>query len=410
VEEIMRQSVWLLPAALLLAGPVASALSQGCPGIVSRNYTQPKSATPQGPGSILYQGPITQPSQPATVEGATAAGQPTVIYPGPDGGSSPMMVENGGQPMMIQNGSQPMMVDNTNQLKMVQPPAPARPGLFNRLFHRNSDPAMSSGPSGEVMMEPNVIVMPASTPTPAPATLPAPAARPMPAAPAMGPSTMNSVPAPQRTNSAAPMPQVLHRESSPASPSMPYVMTSSGPGSARYIVLPETSEMPPATPAQPAARPAVQPAVMKQTSAAKPTQPASQPTIQPVVMMQATPAAARPVVMHQTASTTLPVPVDFPIKSDFIPKVKFDSDYSFLTGQLYHVHAEDVWVVRYAPAEVGDRNGGLVVLETSANMKGFHEGDLITVHGSLGALRNGSMINAPLYKAERVELVEHGEP
>ena len=58
------------------------------------------------------------------------------------------------------------------------------------------------------------------------------------------------------------------------------------------------------------------------------------------------------------------------------------ADYSWLTGQLFYVHADGgLWVLRYASLSTDDTNGGGVVLARDLPMDSYREGDLVKVHG-----------------------------
>jgi hypothetical protein len=65
-------------------------------------------------------------------------------------------------------------------------------------------------------------------------------------------------------------------------------------------------------------------------------------------------------------------------------KVGAAEDYTWITGQLFYVHAEGGrWVVRYASVGQVDRYGGSVVLAPGVEMKNFREGDVVCVHGQV---------------------------
>jgi len=101
---------------------------------------------------------------------------------------------------------------------------------------------------------------------------------------------------------------------------------------------------------------------------------------------------------------------DFPLKREYWAKTKHETGYSWMTGELFYLHADGgIWVIRYAPAELHDMFGGKLVLSTNVDMKNFREGDLVTVHGAvLKEKHASSMIGGPLYRADSIDLVEHG--
>jgi len=82
-------------------------------------------------------------------------------------------------------------------------------------------------------------------------------------------------------------------------------------------------------------------------------------------------------------------------------------DYSWLTGQLFYVHADGgLWVVRYAPLSTEDANGGGVVLARDLNMESYRDGDLVTIHGQLLGQKSSIFLGGPLYRGKTIELVE----
>jgi hypothetical protein len=94
------------------------------------------------------------------------------------------------------------------------------------------------------------------------------------------------------------------------------------------------------------------------------------------------------------------------IAKEYLDKVGNAPDYSWVTGQLFYVHADGgLWVVRYAPVDKEDRYGGSVVLGAAASMENFQEGDLVTVHGEiLSPARASKYLGGPLYRALEVTL------
>ncbi len=132
-----------------------------------------------------------------------------------------------------------------------------------------------------------------------------------------------------------------------------------------------------------------------------PAKPAPAP--EPLKTMPEPKPAAKPAPAPQP-----PVQATFEIKKEYLPKVGNAADYSWITGQLFYIHAEGgLWVVRYAPHEKEDRYGGSVVLTPSLAMSSYQEGDLVTVHG--GVLHEGrasKFLGGPPYRGSSMELVE----
>jgi hypothetical protein len=97
------------------------------------------------------------------------------------------------------------------------------------------------------------------------------------------------------------------------------------------------------------------------------------------------------------------------IAREYLDKVGKAPDYSWVTGQLFYVHAEGgLWVVRYAPVDKEDRFGGSFVLAPATSMLSFEEGDLVTVHGEiLNPGRASKYLGGALYRTLAVNLNEH---
>jgi hypothetical protein len=91
------------------------------------------------------------------------------------------------------------------------------------------------------------------------------------------------------------------------------------------------------------------------------------------------------------------------------PRVEHAPDYSWVTGQLTFVHADGgLWVLRYAPLDVEDPNGGSVVLARDVRMDDYREGDLVTVHGEIVSQRSSKFLGGPLYQVQSIQLVQRG--
>ena len=107
------------------------------------------------------------------------------------------------------------------------------------------------------------------------------------------------------------------------------------------------------------------------------------------------------------------LPIETETKSPFELHRRYESrvdhapDYSWLTGQLFYVHADGgLWVLRYAPLWKEDPNGGSVVLARDLHMDDYHEGDLVTVHGEILSPRSSVFLGGPLYRASKISLVD----
>jgi hypothetical protein len=91
-------------------------------------------------------------------------------------------------------------------------------------------------------------------------------------------------------------------------------------------------------------------------------------------------------------------------------RVERAPDYSWLTGQLFYVHADGgLWVLRYAPVGHEDSNGGGVILARDLQMDSYREGDLVTVHGEVLVEKGSHALGAPLYRAQTIQLVDRGQ-
>jgi hypothetical protein len=118
--------------------------------------------------------------------------------------------------------------------------------------------------------------------------------------------------------------------------------------------------------------------------------------------------------------TALPMPTNItPVsagtetKSPFELSPRYESraghapDYSWLTGQLFYVHADGgLWVLRYAPLSTEDSNGGGVVLARDLRMDSYRDGDFVTIHGQLLGQKSSIFLGGPLYQGKSIELIE----
>jgi hypothetical protein len=90
-------------------------------------------------------------------------------------------------------------------------------------------------------------------------------------------------------------------------------------------------------------------------------------------------------------------------------RVEHAPDYSWVTGQLFYVHADGgLWLLRYAPVGKEDANGGSVVLARNLSMESYREGDLVTIRGQVMDHRASRFLGGPLYQARSITLVERG--
>jgi len=118
------------------------------------------------------------------------------------------------------------------------------------------------------------------------------------------------------------------------------------------------------------------------------------------------PPPPRPMPAPPKPVTVAPARPSMEISKEYLDRVANASDYSWVTGQLFYIHADSgLWVVRYAPVDKEDRYGGSVVLAPALNMDSFHEGDLVTIHGEvLNEGRATKYLGGPLYRTLAVNL------
>jgi len=97
----------------------------------------------------------------------------------------------------------------------------------------------------------------------------------------------------------------------------------------------------------------------------------------------------------------------FELNRRYVSRVDRAPDYSWLTGQLFYVHADGgLWVLRYAPLWKEDPNGGSMVLARDLRMDTYHEGDLVTVHGEIVSQHGSEFLGGPLYQVHSIKLIE----
>jgi len=97
----------------------------------------------------------------------------------------------------------------------------------------------------------------------------------------------------------------------------------------------------------------------------------------------------------------------FELSRRYETRVERAPDNSWITGQLFFVHADGgLWVLRYAPLGQEDPNGGAVVLARNRQMDSYREGDLVKVHGDLLNMKGSSHLGAPLFRVTSIELID----
>ena len=149
----------------------------------------------------------------------------------------------------------------------------------------------------------------------------------------------------------------------------------------------------------------MEPAVPRPVVVNTPT-PAEPPVVQSQ-LMPATHSTTTVTTVPLGAEMTLAGRPNFDIKRAYEGRTGNALDYSWVTGQLYHIHADGgLWVVRYAPLDKEDRFGGSVVLSSTASMAGCREGDLVTVRGEvIDEGRASKFLGGPAYRASSIDLI-----
>jgi hypothetical protein len=101
----------------------------------------------------------------------------------------------------------------------------------------------------------------------------------------------------------------------------------------------------------------------------------------------------------------------FELDRRYETRVERAADYSWVTGQLFFVHADGgLWVLRYAPLAKEDGNGGSVVLARDLKMDSYREGDLVTVSGEIINQKSSLFLGGPMYRARSIQLVDRTQP
>jgi hypothetical protein len=138
------------------------------------------------------------------------------------------------------------------------------------------------------------------------------------------------------------------------------------------------------------------------------------PLFQPTSQMPVGPKAQAtpPAPVAQASHSPEPTPLNLPISEKYREQIGHETDYSWITGQLYRFEADGrpLWVIRYATPEIQDTHGGSVVLVPAMDLHNYRNGDLVSVQGQLlnGGARS-EQVNAPLYRASDINLIERGE-
>lgn len=103
--------------------------------------------------------------------------------------------------------------------------------------------------------------------------------------------------------------------------------------------------------------------------------------------------------------------LDLKVRKEFQNKIGAAEDYSWITGQLFYIHADGGrWVLRYAGVDQEDKYGGSVVLKPAAEMKNFREGDLVSVNGEvLTDGRASKYLGGPLYRVTSISMMDRAD-
>jgi hypothetical protein len=92
-----------------------------------------------------------------------------------------------------------------------------------------------------------------------------------------------------------------------------------------------------------------------------------------------------------------------------LKQVGHETDYSWLTGRLVRAPgASGRWMLRYTAPYEQDRYGGAVLLNGSADLASYHEGDLICVHGKVaGGFRSGGSATYQVMSVDMIKRAAH---
>ena len=75
------------------------------------------------------------------------------------------------------------------------------------------------------------------------------------------------------------------------------------------------------------------------------------------------------------------------ISPELVTKVGHETDYSWITGQLRIENGR--YVIHYAAPEVIDTHNGSLVLSSERDLRGFQDGDFVSVRGSVAGSVGG---------------------
>lgn len=110
--------------------------------------------------------------------------------------------------------------------------------------------------------------------------------------------------------------------------------------------------------------------------------------LQPVTYQGVPPSQLAPAANNSIVSTTV-IPSSRPnrISADLVGKVGRETDYSWITGQL---RIEDgQYAIHYATPEVVDTHNGSLALTSDRDLRGFQDGDFVSVRGQISGNANG---------------------
>jgi hypothetical protein len=107
------------------------------------------------------------------------------------------------------------------------------------------------------------------------------------------------------------------------------------------------------------------------------------------ISYQGVPPSEASDVLNAGATQSSVVPSTGPsrISQDLIGKVGHETDYSWITGQLRVENGS--YVIHYAAPDVVDAHHGSVVLTSEREIRGFQDGDFVSIRGSLAGRANG---------------------
>jgi hypothetical protein len=156
--------------------------------------------------------------------------------------------------------------------------------------------------------------------------------------------------------------------------------------------------------ATPAAVPALAPAAPSGEKIGKPKEDNAKPMPEKKTMLMPPAIELAPASSKITETETQH---PFELCHRYDARVKRATDYSWITGQLFYVHADGgLWVVRYSPVGQEDQNGGGVILARTLDMDSYREGDLVTVRGEILNEKGSRYLGAPLYRVNEIQLVD----